>query len=326
MDVYSIETDAYRHPTATASAQPPPPSSAQEPLRSNDSVSSALSTTHILTTEVSDQSHLAVVGPLARAYGLAASCHGRKKSYSSNTSNYCFNVFTIFTLFFFILCFVFMSAITFKLLLDSYSSLNSENSNTNNNNNNNSRLLNASSNQSALKAHKELESVDTDYDVGESLRLSSADRKLLKQILTNLSMFHVNRSFVNKSNLSSDPSVASNNSTRNGTNSDFFSTLFERNLFTWLKNTFKMSFLGKYDNSESDKSAAMMPLPANQYDSEPISDPFDPAFLNTAPFSKKNIGRGGQDSLKNLLTWCLLRMYFVRMRQDSSISATTTCN
>jgi hypothetical protein len=235
MEVYSIERDGVRN---------------ENQLQPSASVASSLSTQVLVPTDVT-QASLSTI---------------RVKKWAprgTRSSKNCFYTFTCATAFLFVLCFLVMSVVTVKLLINNYhADLNSSVQNgTNYTLNTNRKLEQESLESTSLPTFNQYE------------------KNFLKFILTNLT------SSLNKS---SGSPVRGGGSSATTIHAD--DPFFERNLFSWLKNTFKMAFLGKLD-ATSDTKQPNSPGFSGKFGVETI----DGSLLNAVPFSKKTplAGSGG---------------------------------
>ena len=238
MNIYSIENDG----------------NFQNQIQTRESVSSSL-TAQVLIPEsnTSQNFHTKTQYPINRNDKLLSS-----PIVGSNKSKRIFYIFTAFTLFFFVICFIFMSVVTFKLLISNWK----QEGQTSVNN------ININNNSSQLNIHRKLTQDDDPFK-----QFSIIDKNILiKYIMSNISRLDLNSTGDDRQLIKSPLSRSENDELPSPS-----SSLFERNLLNWLKNTFKMTFLGKYSPNENGK----------------LRSENDDSNFQNLPYSKKSPGIAG---------------------------------
>jgi hypothetical protein len=242
MEVYSIEENERTRPDLNN-------------MQPNESVASSLST-QVLIRNTNENSAIILEN-------IETSIQNNNKlnnNINNNTNNKrtkrqsFLYIFTIVSLFLIVSCFLFMTFLTIKLLIN------------NNNNSNNYQDVEKPS----LNTNRNLDKIDREA--------------LFKYLLKNFEK--------NAQNLT-DLKVVENdkNTTQNLQDKNSNSGLFERNLFSWLKNTFKMSFFDRFDSNTGSKySTPPVYISQSQALGE---DPFD-SLSNIFPYSRKPINNGGK--------------------------------
>jgi hypothetical protein len=269
MEIYSIEKDGGQNEHNSQ-------------LQPSASVASSLST-HVLVPAQS-KSNNASSSTTARNFNSTM----RVKKFSpSKASKSCFYIFTCLTLVLFALCFIVMSIVTVRLLLNNYYAEMSH-----------SAAAQQNGTNYTLNTNRKLEqdSVDAATAAAAASSLPTFNQyetNFLKFILSNLT------TSINKS-----AGGGSNNRGGGGGfgspglgNSHVDDPYFERNLFSWLKNTFKMAFLGKLDGNGGDtKQPPASPSFPSKFGNFPSSDSLDNSIPNSVPFVKK-VSTGGSGGL-----------------------------
>jgi hypothetical protein len=213
---------------------------------------------------------------------------GRKSSGGRKRSKRCFYIFTAVTLFLFVICFVFMSIVTARLLFNSYfDHMNMGQSGGGN--------VSGTAAHHTLNTNRKLGDQDTIID-SNVVNFNAYEKNFLKFILTNITSSlnktsgggnKANSNLIRGSSKSGNSPAALDNTNVHTIQAD--DPYFERNLFSWLKNTFKMAFLGKYE-SDTAKAVSTSTV-STKFNNNFHGDPkFD---INLVPFNKKANGLTG---------------------------------